>query len=85
MYVFPLRDVFAVLLKCINERINICVCRDCVKFSDIVNSCIGYKVCALRGLPLKDETREGKQKCLTQLKSKVDETADGSRLYYHVH
>ena len=30
-------------------------------------------------------TREDRQKCLTQLKSKVDETADGSMLYYYVH
>ena len=45
----------------------------------------GYDVWALRGLPLTDETREDRQKRLTQLKSKVDETAEGSMLYYCVH
>ena len=34
---------------------------------------------------LNEETREDKQKCLTQLKSKVDETADGAMVYYYVH
>ena len=57
----------------------------CVRFNDIVDSCGGVRSMALRKLPLNDETSEDRQKCLTQLKSKADETADGSMLYYDVH